>query len=1071
MGYSDWSTDDTPKKKPVVQVLDSSPSSNQPSPQAKQTYSHTKLFGNVKPKQIYDENGSQINKPQNGSNLREKFSFNGTNLLSQNKTSTGSKRDIDILQKLFPTVKERLIKAVYNSKGNNDLKLTKQHLTTVVEKRKQEEVLKKSASATPISPAPELSPPKEQIEISSSPDNSPQKTSSKVVLDKKKTISEKYSTNYKKKIEEEDEEEQEQVPAPKKRRLIRGSRNVTPVTIDDEDEDDDTPSVEAHKHTNNIKARIAIPKSAPPPPAPLPKQQVSKSKSKPKTINLSDEEQEEEEEVLNDEFSDDSDVAEEESAVVTSSIDEYYEQKTLEFMNSAEDRDIVDVTTCTFEIAKNIVKKRPFRSINQFESFNFRDEEPTRRRNKTDGEIVSQKANLVLRGYAAVDSLVKQCNKYSEKIANEIGKWGVKVHGVNDELEAIDVALSDDDDGDEGFMQSKKSKRNGYFKEKPKYLANDVDLKNYQQVGINWLSLLYKNNLSCILADEMGLGKTCQVIAFLSHLKETGIQGPHLVVVPSSTLENWMREFRKFAPSFVVEPYYGSQSEREEMREILTSRLDEIDVIVTTYNLATGNKDDASFLKHAGFNVIVYDEGHMLKNSSTDRFQKLMKIKAKFRLLLTGTPLQNNLRELMSLLEFILPTMFISKKEDLKYVFSQKASTYDNNPGYNPLLSERAISKAKKMMAPFILRRRKDQVLQHLPPKVNEIETCDLFETQSVVYKREIQRGIELKEKKNKTANVLMGLRKAAIHPLLFRFVYTDDILKKMSKEIMKEPVYCDANQQYIYEDMEVMTDFELNKLCEQFPSIHKYALKSEDFLNSGKVEQLGKILPDIIAKDGKILIFSLFTQVLDILERVLSEWSIKFLRLDGGTSVDIRQDIIDKFYEEKTIPVFLLSTKAGGFGINLVCANTVIIFDQSFNPHDDKQAEDRAHRVGQVNPVKVIRLITKGTIEENMYQLAKNKLELDKSMSGEQIETKAVSYIEQMIFEDKDVLKGKVEMGSSTATPKVEEVEVLEDTPESVPKDEVKTEVKPEIKPEVKKDDDVEMIEDSNQNSVIEIN
>ncbi|CAM9010417.1 unnamed protein product [Wickerhamomyces anomalus] len=998
MGYSDWT---------------------------KQTYSHTKLFGNVKPKPIYDENGSQINKPQNGSNLREKFSFNGTNLLSQNKTSTGSKRDIDILQKLFPTVKERLIKAVYNSKGNNDLKLTKQHLTTVVEKRKQEEVLKKSASATPISPAPELSPPKEQIEISSSPDNSPQKTSSKVVLDKKKTISEKYSTNYRKKIDEEDEDEQEQVPAPKKideededeqeqvpapkkRRLIRGSRNVTPVTIDDEDEDDDTPSVEAHKHTNNIKARIAIPKSAPPPPAPLPKQQVSKSKSKPKTINLSDEEQEEEEEVLNDEFSDDSDVAEEESAVVTSSIDEYYEQKTLEFMNSAEDRDIVDVTTCTFEIAKNIVKKRPFRSINQFESFNFRDEEPTRRRNKTDGEIVSQKANLVLRGYAAVDSLVKQCNKYSEKIANEIGKWGVKVHGVNDELEVIDVALSDDDEDDEGFMQSKKSKRNGYFKEKPKYLANDVDLKNYQQVGINWLSLLYKNNLSCILADEMGLGKTCQVIAFLSHLKETGIQGPHLVVVPSSTLENWMREFRKFAPSFVVEPYYGSQSEREEMREILTSRLDEIDVIVTTYNLATGNKDDASFLKHAGFNVIVYDEGHMLKNSSTDRFQKLMKIKAKFRLLLTVKKLV--------LMIIILVIIHFYQKEPFP--------------------------KLRKMMAPFILRRRKDQVLQHLPPKVNEIETCELFETQSVVYKREIQRGIELKEKKNKTANVLMGLRKAAIHPLLFRYVYTDDILKKMSKEIMKEPVYCDANQQYIYEDMEVMTDFELNKLCEQFPT-----------------------------KDGKILIFSLFTQVLDILERVLSEWSIKFLRLDGGTSVDIRQDIIDKFYEEKTIPVFLLSTKAGGFGINLVCANTVIIFDQSFNPHDDKQAEDRAHRVGQVNPVKVIRLITKGTIEENMYQLAKNKLELDKSMSGEQIETKAVSYIEQMIFEDKDVLKGKVEMGSSTATPKVEEVEVLEDTPESVSKDEVKTEVKPEVKPEVKKDDDVEMIEDSNQNSVIEIN
>lgn len=1068
MGYSDWSTDDTPKKKPVVQVLDSSPSSNRASPQPKQTYSHTKLFGNVKPKPIYDDNGSQVNKPQNGSNLREKFSFNGTNLLSQNKTSTGSKRDLEILQKLFPTVKDRLIKAVYNSKGNNDLKSTKQHLTSVVENRKQEEILRNSASVTPISPAPSIPKPTEQhIEISSSPEVSPQKTSSKVILNKKKTISEKYSLNYKK-HNEEDEEVQEQLPAPKKRRLVRGSRNVTPITIDDEDEEIEQPEA------TNIGAKIVVPKSA----------------SKPKTINISDGEQDEEEEILNDDFSD-SDVEEEESAVVTSSIDEYYEQKTLEFMNSAEDRDIVDVTSCNFEIAKNIVNKRPFTTINQFESFNFRNEEPSRRRNKTDGEIVSQKANLVLRGYAAVDSLVKQCNKYSEKIATEIAKWGVKVHGVNDELEAVEVALSDDEEDadDKTFMQSKKSKRNGYFKDKPKYLADDVDLKNYQQVGINWLSLLYKNKLSCILADEMGLGKTCQVIAFLSHLKEVGNNGPHLVVVPSSTLENWMREFRKFAPSFVVEPYYGSQSEREEMREILSSRLDEIDVVVTTYNLATGNKDDTSFLKHAGFNVIVYDEGHMLKNSSTDRFIKLMKLKANFRLLLTGTPLQNNLRELMSLLEFILPSMFISKKDDLKYVFSQKASTYDNRPGYNPLLSERAISKAKRMMAPFILRRRKDQVLQHLPPKVNEIEFCELFQAQSLVYEKEIKRGIELKEKKNKTANILMGLRKAALHPLLFRHIYNDKVLKKMSLDIMKEPVYCDANQQYILEDMEVMTDFELNKLCEQFPSIHKYALKSEDFLNSGKVELLGKILPEIIAKGGKILIFSLFTQVLDILERVLSEWSIKFLRLDGGTSVEIRQDIIDKFYEEKTIPIFLLSTKAGGFGINLVCANTVIIFDQSFNPHDDKQAEDRAHRVGQLNPVKVIRLITKGTIEENMYQLASNKLELDKTMSGEQIETKAVSYIEQMIFDDKDVIKGKIENSDSTeGTPKVEDVEVIEGTPEivsnagnakkevdKVKKEEKESEVKPESKIDKIKEEAIEAnkecVQKASKDDVIEIN
>ncbi|CCH40522.1 hypothetical protein BN7_55 [Wickerhamomyces ciferrii] len=1029
MAFADWDLEETPKK-PVVQVLDSSPSSEQSSSASapKPTYNHTKLFGNVKPKPIHNEN-SETN---SASNLREKFSFNGSNLMSQNNTNTGSVRDIEILQKLFPSINVNFIKAVYKSKGNKDLKLTKQHLTTVIEKRKQEEILKKANTPTPISvseesPRSESSEPK-HIEVSSSPVVSPQKAaSSKVVLNKKQSIHQKYSTTYKKPAED-DVTIQEEAPAPKKRRLVRGSRNHTPISLDDDSNDEnETKDDESSKKptlASNIRAKIAMPKSISAPPRP-PQQPTSKTKNK--TVDLDDEEAEEE--VLNDDFSD-SDVEEEDSAVVTSSIDDYYNQKTLEFMNSAEDRDIVDVTQCTFEIAANIVKKRPFRSINQFEALNFRDEE-VKRRNKTDGETVSTKANLVLRGYAAVDSLVKQCNKYSDTISNEIGKWGVKVHGVNDELEVVDVNIEDSDEEDDGFLKSKsKSKRNGYFKEKPKYLSDEVELKSYQQVGINWLNLLYKNKLSCILADEMGLGKTCQVIAFLSYLKQTGVNGPHLVVVPSSTLENWMREFRKFAPSFVVEPYYGSQLEREDMREVLTSRLDEIDVIVTTYNLATGNKDDASFLKYAGFNAIVYDEGHMLKNSASDRFQKLMKIRAKFRLLLTGTPLQNNLRELMSLLEFILPSIFVSKKEDLKYVFSQKARTYDNKPGYNPLLSERAISKAKKMMAPFILRRRKDQVLKHLPPKVNEIEKCEMVEAQKIVYQREIQRGIEMKQHKTKVSNILMGLRKAAIHPLLFRRLYTDDKIKQMSKEIMKESVYADANQQYIYEDMEVMTDFELTKLCENFSSIQKHQVKPEEYLNSGKVKQLGKILPEIIAKDGKILIFSLFTQVLDILERVLSEWSIKFLRLDGGTSVEIRQDIIDKFYEEKTIPVFLLSTKAGGFGINLVCANTVIIFDQSFNPHDDKQAEDRAHRVGQLNPVKVIRLISENSIEENMYQLALNKLELDKTMSGEQIESKAVSYIEQMIFEDKDDLKDKIKDGNHNnkeindeLKPKVEEI------------------------------------------------
>jgi len=223
----------------------------------------------------------------------------------------------------------------------------------------------------------------------------------------------------------------------------------------------------------------------------------------------------------------------------------------------------------------------------------------------------------------------------------------------------------------------------------------------------------------------------------------------------------------------------------------------------------------------------------------------------------------------------------------------------------------------------------------------------------------------------------------------------------------MNEPEYFDANQTYILEDMKVMADYELNNLCEKFPkTLGKFVLQDENWLNGGKISKLIEILDRIINKKEKVLIFSLFTQMLDILEKVLTISNIKFLRLDGQTSVDTRQDLIDKFYDDETIPVFLLSTKAGGFGINLVAANHVIIFDQSFNPHDDKQAEDRAHRVGQTSEVIVTKLIAQNTIEENMLQLAENKLQLDQSISSSDLsdskfEEKAASLFEKLLFDN----------------------------------------------------------------------
>lgn len=735
-----------------------------------------------------------------------------------------------------------------------------------------------------------------------------------------------------------------------------------------------------------------------------------------------------------------------------------FELRVLEFINTAKPEDIKDISACEEELVQTLIANRPYATLQQARAADIElpSTKSKRRGNrKTAGEKVVDNCSQTLKGYEAIDSLIQQCDALGKQVAEGIKKWGINVLGDSEESELSITNLEDEN-------STVADQSGGYFKEKPKLLAEDIELKDYQQVGVNWMNLLYKKGLSCILADEMGLGKTCQVIAFLSHLKEIGIAGPHLVVVPASTLENWLREFKRFCPALAIEPYYGSQSEREDIRDALSDPNVSYDVLVTTYNLACGSKNDTGFLKSRRYNVVAYDEGHLLKNSQSERYAKLMKLKAKFRLLLTGTPLQNNLKELVSLLSFILPDLFEERRDDLVGIFKHKAKASDNNEETNNLLlSEQRIVKAKKMLFPFILRRKKEQVLKHLPEKTHAIEYCDMLREQEAIYQKELENSktlLELSRERaasraaskagsraeslagsraesradsqaestvgtpteapasskegtpaveevkvkgeNKTiGNILMQLRKAAIHPLLFRTLYTDDKLRIMAKEIMQEERYKNANEQYIYEDMEVMNDFELNRLCEQFSgTIGQYALDQEEFMKAGKVAKLAKQLPEMKANGDRILIFSQFTQMLDILERVLNNLNIAFLRLDGSTPVEIRQDMIDKFHTEEDITVFLLSTKAGGFGINLACANKVIIHDLSFNPHDDNQAEDRCHRVGQTRPVNVVRMITRDTIEENILALANTKLQLDRSLSEEGNEEKQMIENESLV-------------------------------------------------------------------------
>ncbi|PWW78819.1 hypothetical protein C7212DRAFT_288840 [Tuber magnatum] len=676
------------------------------------------------------------------------------------------------------------------------------------------------------------------------------------------------------------------------------------------------------------------------------------------------------------------------------------EDKVLKYINTCTLKELSDISCTAAETVKILISQRPFRSLDEVRAVTS-DVAPVKgkrsrgARTRAIGDKIVDICLETWRGYDAVDSLIAKVEELGKPVAESIKKWGVDIFGAagaGGELEILDVSpdsgapsLKDSaigtptdslDDGDEIKGTRRENQIGNFFKQQPKNMAEGVILKDYQVVGVNWLNLLYEKKLSCILADEMGLGKTCQVIAFLARLLEGGIKGPHLVVVPSSTLENWLREFKRFCPALVVEPYYGSLKERAEMRISLCKRRD-WNVLVTTYQLATGDRIDKRFLKDQSFNVCVYDEGHLLKNSSSNRYDALMRLPAVFRLLLTGTPLQNNLQELASLLAFILPEVFNEKREDLASIFKYKAKTTDNEESNSALLSIQRIKRARAMMTPFVLRRKKQQVLKHLPGKTSRVEYCVMNKAQEAIYKDYLDIAAEAiaaraagQKASKSNANVMMQLRQAAIHPLLFRKHYTDAKILQMSHAILGEDIYSDCNQQL-------------------------------EWMASGKVEALTRLLMEMREKGDRVLIFSQFTQVLDLLELVMTTLGFGFLRIDGSTPVDMRQDMIDQYHEEEDIMTFLLSTKAGGFGINLACANKVVIFDSSFNPHDDAQASDRAHRVGQTREVEVIRLVTRGTIEEQILTLANTKLALDQSISEDDntIEGKAQEIVAKMLL------------------------------------------------------------------------
>uniref|UniRef100_A0A674D4R0 SWI/SNF related BAF chromatin remodeling complex subunit ATPase 4 n=1 Tax=Salmo trutta TaxID=8032 RepID=A0A674D4R0_SALTR len=486
--------------------------------------------------------------------------------------------------------------------------------------------------------------------------------------------------------------------------------------------------------------------------------------------------------------------------------------------------------------------------------------------------------------------------------------------------------------------------------EKQSTILINGQLKQYQIKGLEWLVSLYNNNLNGILADEMGLGKTIQTIALITYLMENKrVNGPFLIIVPLSTLSNWVYEFDKWAPSVVKVSYKGSPQARRAF--IPQLRSGKFNVLLTTYEYIIKDKQVLAKIR---WKYMIVDEGHRMKNHHCKLTQVLnTHYLAPRRVLLTGTPLQNKLPELWALLNFLLPTIFKSCSTFEQWFnapFAMTGEKVDLNEEETILI----IRRLHKVLRPFLLRRLKKEVEAQLPEKVEYVIKCDMSALQRVLYRHMQAKGVLLtdgseKDKKGKGGtktlmNTIMQLRKICNHPYMFQQI----------EESFSEHLGFSGG---------IVSGLDLYRA-------------------SGKFEVLDRILPKLRATNHKVLLFCQMTSLMTIMEDYFAYRNFKHLRLDGTTKAEDRGMLLKAFNDPASqYFIFLLSTRAGGLGLNLQSADTVVIFDSDWNPHQDLQAQDRAHRIGQQNEVRVLRLCTVNSVEEKILAAAKYKLNVDQKV------------------------------------------------------------------------------------------
>lgn len=606
--------------------------------------------------------------------------------------------------------------------------------------------------------------------------------------------------------------------------------------------------------------------------------------------------------------------------------------------------------------------------------------------------------------------------------------------------------------------------------EQPK-LVSGGKMREYQLEGLEWLKTLWMNGLCGILADEMGLGKTVQAISLIAFFKENNISGPFLVAAPLSTVRNWIEEFKRWTPEINTVLYHGSKQEREEIRKkhmkMQQQSKFEFPVVVTSYEICMNDK---SFLANYQWRYIVVDEGHRLKNMNCRLIKELMTYNSANRLLITGTPLQNNIAELWSLLHFLLPEVFndldsFERWFDFSSVLDDKESDGKSSKRKNNL-----VSTMHAILKPFLLRRVKTDVESSLPPKREYILYAPLTTEQKDIYKEILagtartyleDKAVERIEARSRTASLKRKAhdsgrstpvkvtktsraatpatdvsradtpgsttstgsttrrgRKAArrnyeeigdgefnsrlkqiekgqdadlngnnpsssdidseeealqARSKTLKLAKQEIASKKLQNPVMQARLACNSPHNFYWPfssgDTDIDGDMELPPLDETLVT------------SSGKLLLLDTLLPHLLSANHKILIFSQFKTTLDILEtycEALRGWPV--CRIDGSISQDERYEQITAFNSPKSKhKIFLLSTRAGGQGINLAAADTVILFDSDWNPQQDLQAMDRAHRIGQTRPVIVYRFATRGTVEETLLLKADSKRRLEK--------------------------------------------------------------------------------------------